>query len=81
MPGQYTEEEHILLCKIGAILRNHRRRCDLTQEQTAEVAGMNVTYLSDVERGKRNISLINLARLAKAFNLPLDDIFRQMPSK
>lgn len=75
-PEKYTEQERALLCRIGAILRNHRRRCNLTQEQTAEVAGMNVTYLSDVERGKRNVSLINLARLAKAFGMPLEDVLK-----
>lgn len=75
MSEKYTEEEHALLCKIGVILREHRRKCKLTQEQTAEMAGLNVTYLSDVERGKRNICLINLARLAQAFDLPLEYIF------
>lgn len=75
MSENYSIAEHELLCRVGATLRQHRRRCGLTQEQTAERAGLNVTYLSEVECGKRNISLINLARLACAFALPLEDIF------
>jgi len=76
MPESYSEQDREMLRKVGAIIRDHRRSCGLTQEQVAEIAGMNVTYLSDVERGKRNVSLINLARLAKAFGLPLEDVFK-----
>ena len=75
MSEKYSEADRKLLRKVGMILRQHRRRCGLTQEQAAERACLNVTYLSDVERGKRNISLINLAHLADAFALPLEDIF------
>ena len=75
MSENYSETDRELLRRVGMILRQHRHSCGLTQEQVAEMACLNVTYLSDVERGKRNISLINLARLAYAFGLPLEDIF------
>ena len=76
MSEKYSEADKILLRHAGEIIRQHRRMCGLTQEQVAELAGMNVTYLSDVERGKRNVSLINLARLAKAFGMPLEDVLK-----
>ena len=75
MSENYSADERELLRRMGTILRQHRRKCGLTQEQAAERACLNVTYLSEVECGKRNISLINLARLAYAFALPLEDIF------
>ena len=76
MSEKYSEADKMLLRNVGEIIRQHRRMCGLTQEQVAELAGMNVTYLSDVERGKRNVSLINLARLAKAFGMPLEDVLK-----
>ena len=75
MADGYPEKERALLLEVGSSIRKYRRELKLTQEQTAEAAGINVTYLSDVERGKRNISLINLARLAAAFEITLSDIF------
>lgn len=76
MPEKYSETDKKILLHVGEILRQHRRMRGLTQEHVAELAGMNVTYLSDVERGKRNVSLINLARLAKAFGMPLEDVLK-----
>jgi len=82
MSKNYSDAERHLLRRVGLILRQHRHRCGLTQEQTAEKACLNVTYLSDVESGKRNISLINLARLAYAFALPLEAVFMvDVPTK
>ena len=74
MADGYSEKERTLLLEVGASIRKFRRELGMTQEQAAEAAGINVTYLSDVERGKRNISLINLARLAEAFGMNLSDI-------
>ncbi len=77
MPKNYSPEELELLQRVGEILRSHRTRCGLTQERAAELAGINVTYLSDVERGKRNVSLLNLARLAEAYNLQLGEVLQK----
>ncbi len=43
----------------------------LSQEALAQEAGVNRTYLSDIERGTRNVSIDNLSRLAKALNVPV----------
>ena len=81
MAEGYSEKERALLIGVGTIIRKYRHELGLTQEQVAEAADINVTYLSDVERGKRNISLINLARLATAFKLNLSDIFKEITTK
>ncbi len=77
MAKNYSPEELELLQRVGDILRNHRTRCGMTQERAAELAGINVTYLSDVERGKRNVSLLNLARLAKSYDLELGEVLNE----
>lgn len=48
----------------------------MTQEMLAEKAELTPTYISDVERGRVNISLDALHRLAKAFNIEIGDLFR-----
>jgi transcriptional regulator with XRE-family HTH domain len=48
----------------------------LTQEELAARARIHRTYLSDVERGRRNVSLVNIECLAGALELPLAGLFR-----
>jgi len=54
---------------LGKHLRRIRESKDLTQEGLADLAGMHFTYIGQIERGKRNSSLINLERLAKALKI------------
>ncbi len=75
MSTNHSEEESLILRNIGIIVRNHRKRCKLTQEQLAEITDMDVTFLSDIERGKGNFSMLKLVKFAKAFNIALKDFF------
>lgn len=75
MPKNYSDEEQQLLLEIGQVIRHHRLKRMITQEEVAERTGLSVTYISDIERGKRNVSVLNLAKLSSAFDLPLEHIF------
>jgi transcriptional regulator with XRE-family HTH domain len=55
-------------------LRNLRRRKKLTQEQLAERAGMDRSYLSGIELGKHNVPLDTICRLAWALGLDVRDL-------
>lgn len=55
--------------RFGKHLRKIRESKGLTQEGLADLAGMHFTYIGQIERGKRNPSLINLERLAKALKI------------
>jgi transcriptional regulator with XRE-family HTH domain len=48
-----------------------RRQKGLTQEQLAFEAEIDLTYMGGIERGKRNPSLLVMARIAKALSVPL----------
>lgn len=61
--------------RLGEVIRSRRQELRKTQEQLAFEAGINVTYLSDVERGKRNLAAVNLVRLARALECSTANLF------
>ncbi|TLD68160.1 helix-turn-helix transcriptional regulator [Phragmitibacter flavus] len=63
-----------VLSKFGIHVRNLRETQDLTQEQLAERAKLDITYISGIERGLRNPSLLSLLRLAKALGVSLKQL-------
>jgi len=62
--------------RFGFAIKSRREELGLTQEDLAEKAGMHRTYLSDVERGSRNICLLNIERVAAGLAMPMSELFR-----
>lgn len=60
---------------LGLRIRALREGCAFSQEELAHRAAIHVTYLSGLENGKRNPSLLVLVRLANALNAKLVDLF------
>lgn len=56
------------LATFGLNVRRYRESLGLTQEAVAERAELDPTYISGIERGVRNPSLLSIARLAKALS-------------
>ena len=59
---------------LGARVRHLRQQAALSQEQLAAVARLHTTYISGVERGAYNVSLQNLAKLAKALGVSIPEL-------
>jgi len=55
--------------QFGKKLREIRLKKGISQEKLAELCNLHRTYISSVERGKRNISLLNIEKIAKALNV------------
>lgn len=56
---------------FGIRLRAEREKLELSQEELAETADLHRTYIGQVERGERNISVDNMEKLAEAVKLEL----------
>jgi len=59
---------------LGNRIREERHHLNLSQEKLAEKCGFDRTYISLVERGKRNPSYTNLLKIAKGLELPISDL-------
>jgi transcriptional regulator with XRE-family HTH domain len=66
--------------RFGRRLREVRTRVGISQEKLAELAGLHRTYVSSVERGERNISLVNIANLANALGVPMAALMPDRPA-
>lgn len=55
--------------EFGARVREHRLNLGLSQEGLAEQSGLHWTYIGQVERGRRNLSLHNILRIAQALKV------------
>ncbi|HYV48445.1 MAG TPA: helix-turn-helix transcriptional regulator [Myxococcaceae bacterium] len=64
------------LQRFGARIRAERERRGLSQEEFAARAGLHRTYLGGVERGERNLGLLNVFRIARALGVPPSTLFR-----
>jgi transcriptional regulator with XRE-family HTH domain len=60
-----------ILVEFGRNLRRLRMSTGMSQEGLAHISGLHRTYISSVERGKRNISLTNINKLADSLNVPV----------
>ncbi|MBP9663313.1 MAG: helix-turn-helix transcriptional regulator [Pyrinomonadaceae bacterium] len=63
-----------LLNQFGTRIRELRLAKGLSQEQLAERTGFHRTYIGMVERGERNLSLSNIATLARSFDLSISEL-------
>lgn len=74
MRTKYSENEKAYLERIGNNIRKLRIEADLSQEKLAFDCDLDRTYIGSVERGERNISVINLRKIAKALKTGVADL-------
>ena len=59
---------------VAANVKARRLRLGLSQEELADVCGYHRTYIGSVERAERNVTLSTLAALAKALDVPVEQL-------
>lgn len=62
------------MTRFGERLRAIRLEKGLSQEKVADLAGLHRNYVSSVERGERNISIVNIDKLAQALKVPMAEL-------
>ena len=71
MKIKHTGEEHAYLKEVGQRIREARQNLGPSQETFAKTCELDRTYISDVERGERNISLLNFKKIAKSLSVTI----------
>ncbi len=61
--------------RLGAVVRQHREAQGHSQESFADACGLHRTYVGAIERGERNVSIDNIARIAEALGVDIADLF------
>lgn len=64
--------------RFGRAIRRIREEQGINQEEAAERCGLHRTYYSGIERGVRNVSLLNIERVAKGLRTTLPELFRRL---
>lgn len=59
-------DEEGLLKSLGIVIREQRQGRDLSQEALADAAGIDRSHMGKIERGERNVTFLNLAKIARA---------------
>ena len=63
-----------LIVRLGDNVRQRRKAQKMTQAELAQRADLHRTYVADVERGGRNVSIGNVAKLARALRVSVSDL-------
>jgi transcriptional regulator with XRE-family HTH domain len=69
------------LMRFGATVRLYREQSGKSQEELAELAGLHRTYIGSIERGERNVGLLNIIRIAEALDVSAADLVAAFSTK
>jgi len=67
-----------ILIKFGKRIREERLKRELSQEELADIAGVHRTYIGMIERAEKNITLLNIEKIAKALNIKISELFESL---
>jgi transcriptional regulator with XRE-family HTH domain len=64
--------------RFGRAIRRIREEQGINQEEAAERCGLHRTYYSGVERGVRNVSVVNIEKIARGLKTSMPDLFKRV---
>jgi transcriptional regulator with XRE-family HTH domain len=62
--------------KIGLRIKKLRELKKISQLELSEIADLDRTYINSIENGRRNVSIINIEKIAKAFDVSISEFFK-----
>jgi len=75
--GHINGRAHVRV-RFGKSLRRRRQKLGVSQEEFADQCGLDRTYIGGIERGERNVALVNIEKIAKAFRIQMFELFRDV---
>lgn len=68
--------KHDILNLFGENVRKFRRLLDISQEELANRADLHRTYIGMIERAEKNITLVNMEKIANALKVNIEDLLK-----
>ncbi len=62
--------------RFGKAVRKKRNDLGVSQEEFADMCDLDRTYIGGIERGERNVSLINIEKIAETLKISLSELFK-----
>jgi transcriptional regulator with XRE-family HTH domain len=62
--------------RFGRALRRQREKLGVSQETFADMCQLDRSYIGGIERGERNVALVNIEKIAKTLRLTIAELFR-----
>lgn len=75
MKNSYLASENAFLLKMGKNIRAAREKLGISQENLAHLCELDRAYMGRVERGEKNISILNLKKICNTLKIKLSDLF------
>ncbi len=69
---------NVLVRRFGILVRKLRLQKKLSQEEFAFLCGVHRTYIGSIERGEKTVTIVTAAKIAKALNIPLSQLFLEL---
>ena len=85
MDSSYSNSDHLAMARssdnkfissFGVRLRTLRKARGFSQEAFADISGLDRSYVGGVERGERNVSLLNIKKFADALGISVEELFQ-----
>jgi ribosome-binding protein aMBF1 (putative translation factor) len=73
-----VNSESEIVQNFGERVRQLRKQKNLSQEELAHKADLHRTYIGMIERAEKNITLLNIEKIAKALEVSIDDLFKKL---
>ena len=67
--------KHEILVSFGRKVQMRRKELKFCQEQLAEASGLHRTYIGMIERAEKNVTLVNIVKIAKALEISIPELF------
>jgi transcriptional regulator with XRE-family HTH domain len=61
--------------RFGKAIRQRRHKLGVSQEAFADLCGLDRSYIGGIERGERNVALVNIEKIARALRISLSELF------